>query len=207
MPDIAKQLVVLSTQVATPIDFVSYWSRLYRDPREELYDVGIQRPLTAEKVRALYIWKNGGPLSKRKAESVEKNFIALLPDALALDPVHTSAESFLNRFQSGGAIWRIFWLHCWSPERFPIFDVHVHRVMVRLEEAELSELARYDDKKKVDIYLKRYLPFFRQFSGVSTRAFDRACWTLGKFLRDYGGAISFDGDHKKEKNHGGGETG
>ena len=38
---------------------------------------------------------------------------------------------FLRDFLSrpGGAIWRIFWLHCHYPNKFPIYDQHVHRAM------------------------------------------------------------------------------
>ena len=98
-------------------------------------------------------------------------------------PKDTSAETFLAQFATGGVIWRIFWLHCWQPDRFPIYDQHVHRAMMLIEDREPDDLAAKDDKRKIRLYLDRYLPFHRRFAGSDQRSVDRALWAFGKFIK------------------------
>src|SRR5687768_15460694 len=121
-------------------EFVAHWSALY-DYRvdESLYTPYLGRPLTPEAVRKLFRWKNGTELSGRKHRSVEKNFVARVTELAEL-PEETDPATFLRRFSAGGAIWRIFWLHCWRPERFPIYDQHVHRAMVHIETGRVEEI-------------------------------------------------------------------
>ena len=167
---------------ASPGEFVDFWSALYEDPREDLYAKSIKRPLTPKRVGPLFIWKNGGKLSKPKQRSVEHNFIARLDELHDL-PKDTPAETFLARFATGGVIWRIFWLHCWQPDRFPIYDQHVHRAMMLIEDREPDELSAKDDRRKIRLYLDRYLTFHRRFAGSDQRSVDRALWAFGKFIK------------------------
>ena len=167
---------------ASPGEFVDFWSALYHDPRESLYVNNIGKPPTAEAVTKLFVWKNGGKLSRLKQRSVERNFIDRIGELQGF-PKDTSAETFLARFATGGAIWRIFWLHCWQPDRFPIYDQHVHRAMMLIEDREPDELAAKDDKRKIRLYLDRYLPFHRRFAGSDQRSVDRALWAFGKFIK------------------------
>jgi hypothetical protein len=44
---------------ATEIDFVSFWSKQYQYELEGLYENNIGLPLDADRVWALYKWKNG----------------------------------------------------------------------------------------------------------------------------------------------------
>ena len=180
----AQQLFVYEGRSTTPAEFVSYWSTLYEDPREALYVDNIGLPLTPDRVRNLFIWKNGGVPSAAKSQSIETNYINRIAEVERL-PLNTTASDFLDRFALGGAIWRIFWLHCWQPERFPIYDVHVHRAMTIIEDAKADELNRFNDKKKVTLYLERYLGFCERFQGIAQRQVDRALWTFGKFIRDH----------------------
>jgi hypothetical protein len=75
-----------------------------------------------------------------------------------------------------------FWLHCWQPARFPIYDQHVHRAMAFIESGEREEIPK-NEASKVRAYLDRYLPFHRQFAGLDLRAVDRALWFYGKFIK------------------------
>jgi hypothetical protein len=111
---------------------------------------------------------------------VDHNYVAHIP-RLAQLPRDTEARKFLDEFPTGGAIWRIFWLHCWQPKRFPIFDQHVHRAMVFIEEQRLEELPT-GENEKVGLYIDRYLPFHRRFEGEQ-RSVDKALWFYGKFLK------------------------
>lgn len=162
-------------------DFVTYWSPRYNYKNEHLYADNIGKPLTAQRIYDLFVWKNGSRLAAKKRRSVEQNYVAHVKDLkrLLLD---TSAEAFLNEFASGGAIWRIFWLHCWQHERFPIYDQHVHRAMVFIEEQRVEEIPS-GDADKVGSYVQRYLPFHGQFPGINSRLVDRALWFYGRFLK------------------------
>jgi hypothetical protein len=161
-------------------DFVAFWAPQYRYAQESLYTDNIGRDLTADRIRELFDWKNGPRFATRNRRSIERYYIARLSELEKL-PSDTDAESFLSLFPSGGAIWRIFWLHCWQPTRFPIYDQHVHRAMSFIERGEREEIPK-NDKAKVRSYLDRYLPFHRKFVGLDLREVDRALWVFGKFI-------------------------
>jgi hypothetical protein len=69
-----------------------------------------------------------------------------------------SPSELLARFREGGVIWRIFWLHCWQPERFPIYDQHVHRAMRFLQTGKPDEIP-LREADKIRAYLSDYMPF------------------------------------------------
>lgn len=166
----------------TRSEFVDFWSTQYDIKMDMLYEQNITKPLTAEKIHNLFIWKNGSLLSELKAKSVQKNFIEKV-DLLAKMPSDVSAAEFLERFPNGGAIWRIFWLHCWQPERFPIYDMHVYRAMKFIETSDLVEISS-SDPEKIDTYVNEYLPFHAKFTD-KPRDIDRALWAYGKFVKTY----------------------
>ena len=164
--------------------FVKFWAGEYDDPKEPLYTNNIGQTFTALRVRQLFEWKNGSTLSAAKLRSVKQNFVARIPNVRNL-PAHTDARSFLKMFPKGGAIWRIFWLHCWQPNKFPIYDQHVHRAMAFIEEQRLEELPGQKDPYKVEQYLERYILFHRQFQGMDQREVDKALWCYGRFIKTY----------------------
>jgi hypothetical protein len=167
---------------ATPDTFVDQWSQRYVDAREDLYTSNIGLPLTPDRVNSLFLWKNRGPLSANKQNSVLRNYIERL-DELPNLPPHTTAADFLKVFDGGGAIWRIFWLHCWKPERFPIYDRHVHRSMIYMTEQRIEEIP--EGEAIIRSYLNRYLPFWEELPSLPGRAWDKALWTFGRFLRSF----------------------
>lgn len=177
-------MIFLKPQICqgTRAEFVDFWSSQYDARSDVLYEQNITKPLTAQKIRQLFVWKNGSTLSTRKAASVEKNYVEKAGLLAKLSSNTTTAE-FLATFLHGGAIWRIFWMHCWQPERFPIYDMHVHRAMEFIETAGISEIPR-DDARKLDAYINRYLPFHAKFK-CGQRATDRALWAYGKYLKGY----------------------
>jgi len=175
-------LLVYRAGPVTPRSFVSFWAGLYRDPQEPLYTENIGRSLAPDRVRSLFLWKNGGNLSTLKQQSVKENYVGRLAELRNL-PSDTSAQDFLDRFSTGGAIWRIFWLHCWQPDRFPIYDQHVHRAMTFIQDRKKEEMRDWSDKRKIEAYLTRYLPFVRRFRTLGSRQVDRALWTFGQFIR------------------------
>ncbi len=178
---------------APPNVFVDFWARHYRDDSESLYDTNILvKPFTDKVIMSLFEWKNGGKLSERKRTSVEQNYTSKkdhecvkraieFPHGASADETTMFASQFLrNDFKEGGEIWRIFWLHCCN-QRFPIYDQHVHRAMVFIEEGRIEELSDFPERK-IDLYLTRYLSFHRRLSGEQ-RKIDMALHTFGRFIQ------------------------
>lgn len=177
---------VLGRKLGTAAEFVEFWEQLYAYPNEKLYTDNIGKPLTPSRILELYKWKNGGELSVAKRQSVERNYISRLKEAKGL-PEDTPPDDFLKRFSEGGAIWRIYWLHLWQPQKYPIYDQHVHRAMRLIEEGEASEIPSYDPCK-ISLYLEEFIPFFRtRFAGLDRRRVDRALWACGKYLKPFTG--------------------
>jgi hypothetical protein len=176
---------------ASPREFTEFWALRYSDKNESLYTSNINCPdHTAETLTTLFRWKIGAWLFKRMLErTVKPSFLSRIESARGL-PKSVSAEDFLTQFPDGGVIYRIFWLHCWHPNRFPIYDQHVHRAMVFIQNGQIDELNAYSDREKIERYLRDYVPFFEAFSktdlsfdptvdGVSGRKADRALVTFG----------------------------
>jgi len=163
-------------------EFVKFWFPQYKDPLEPLYVENINEPASPKRTLDLYRWKNGGPLSTLKTISVKKNYIKRIDEVLKI-PHSTTAEEFLIEFSTGGAIWRIFWLHCWW-QQFPIYDQHVHRAMMFIETGRFEEMMS-KDADKIQSYLNDYIPFHRRFAHLDQREVDRALWTFGKFIKSY----------------------
>lgn len=182
--------------LATPDEFVRFWSQAYDDPYEPLYNHNIHGnrhgQVGQERIWNLFRWKNGGNLSQRKRQTVQEHFIGRLQE-LDQFPVHVQAENFdklararafLDLFTGGGPIWRIFFLHIHHPDRFPIFDQHVYRAMKFIQERP-GELPTDEDMIE-QTYINEYLGFHNcAFGQHAGRAVDKALWAFGKFLKRY----------------------
>lgn len=175
-------MIIYQPLQATQQQFVEFWSLRYQDKQEHLYLSNIGQELTEKRILKLYQWKNGTPLSAGKLASVEDNFVKRRIELAKLPP-DISANDFLAHFKNGGVIWRIFWLHCWQPTRFPIFDQHVHRATTFISNGVPEEIPKYDPRKIV-AYVDRYLPFHAQFATIDRRAVDKALWAFGKFINE-----------------------
>jgi hypothetical protein len=165
-------------------EFVRYWSNIYDYRNEQLYISNITAKLTPTRLRQLYFWKNGGPLSKRKKKSVEKHYISRIPDLRKVSK-KLGAKEWLEEFGHGRAIWDIFFLHIWN-QTYPIFDQHVYRAMKYIRCRELHELPQ-KESDRIRIYLEEYLPFYkdrlRELDLPEDRELDKALWRFGKFLK------------------------
>jgi hypothetical protein len=171
---------------ATTAEFVQFWSGVYgEDQSEKLYTDNIRRELNEQRILELFKWKNGGRLSALKEASVRRNFVMRQRELQELQP-DQNIEDCLSRFAEGGVIFRIFWLHCWCPDRFPIYDQHVHRAMAFIKNGQPEEIPA-DDASKTRSYIEMYLPFFATLDGIDLgseeRVVDRALWAFGKFLK------------------------
>lgn len=189
-----EHLFTLQVVESAPGTFIEFWERQYSDVLETLYDVNISvKPFTDKAIRELFEWKNGGELSAAKRASVARNFMARKDEAcvhraIGFTPAENPegltqfAKEFLtNDFREGGAIWRIYWLHCCN-QAFPIYDQHVHRAMTVAEDGRPQELSQFPDDRKIQLYLEKYLSFHARFSGEQ-RKVDRAIHTFGRFIK------------------------
>ena len=162
--------------------FVKFWAARYGGYDETFYQDNIGKELTSDRILEWYEWKNGMRLADLKRKTVMTNFVNRRPelDELSLE---VGARPFLEKFNSGGAIWRIFWLHCWQPARFPIYDQHVHRAMHFIQTGAKEEISTRDSEK-ITSYIDQYLPFYSRFNGINHREVDKALWAYGKFLSE-----------------------
>ena len=156
--------------------FLDYWSAKYRDPKfrdRDLYDPYVGKSMTAESRQRLFEWKNGSSLSKRKSISVEKHY----PLSIKV----TKLSKYLDPAGDGGAIWNIFYMHCISPQTWPIFDQHTSRAMHFLNTGEPGEIP----SREADIYAgyqREYIPFVKRLD-THQRKIDKALYTFGQFLK------------------------
>jgi hypothetical protein len=179
------QLPVYFRKSASTAKFIAFWASqvsandIEQDEKQYLPHIG--KPLTREGLEALYRWKNQMRLSDKKRRSVETNYITHLAKLQQL-PLAIDPATFLDAFK-GGAIWRIFLLHCWSQSKYPIYDQHVHRAMTFIRGKPREEITGWSDRKKINAYLDQYIPFFESFGAHSPRMVDRALWVLGRFIK------------------------
>lgn len=175
-------MIIYEPLRANPEQFVAFWSDRYRYDKQNLYDDNIGRDLSEQRILDLFRWKNGTPLSGRKLASVQRNFIDRRHELAEIENID-NAMDFLSRFSQGGAIWRIFWLHCWRSQHYPIYDQHVHRAMTFIENGVAEEIPGYDPRK-IDSYIQIYLPFYKRFAPFDGRSVDKALWAFGKFINE-----------------------
>lgn|SRR5487761_344663 len=190
-----NRLFVCIRRPASHQKFIEFWAATYTDENENLYTQNINGPHTEGSLLALFKWKMGNLHfgNEEMRQSIQNNFMSQSEKARNL-PSSISAKEFLKQFSDGGPIYRIFWVHCWYPERFPIYDQHVHRAMIFIREGKIEELGE-ENQKIIGTYLELYLsfyepfgkvsrdlPFDQQLDGVRGRKADRALWAFGKYL-------------------------
>jgi hypothetical protein len=159
--------------------FIEFWAARYTGYDDDFYEANVGQELTEARILEWFEWKNGTPLSELKRNSVLNNFVARRRELANLQG--KTASHLLARFSKGGVIWRIFWLHCWQPARFPIYDQHVHRAMRFIQAGVLEEIPA-KDPAKVRAYIEEYMPFHARFDDLPHRAVDKALWAFGKFI-------------------------
>ncbi|MGA9851714.1 MAG: hypothetical protein WBR15_02135 [Gammaproteobacteria bacterium] len=175
-------MIIYQPLTANIHQFVEFWSPRYRYPEENLYEENIGRELTQRRILDLYRWKNGTRLSARKRDSVLHNFVRRRRELAHLELTEYVNVLLRDIFTDGGAIWRIFWLHCWQSLRFPIYDQHVHRAMTFIQTGVAMEISNYDPRT-INSYITSYMPFHATFAGIDGRDVDKALWAFGKFIK------------------------
>ncbi len=170
---------ILALKNVAESDFIEFWSAWYPTNNEPAYQANIGKPLTKKRLLSLFEWKNNGRIAEHKLASIYRNYIDARPVPPAPGDLR-AIETFIR--QPGGAIWRIFWLHCHDPSRYPIFDQHVYRAMRRIEIGRPEEIPR-STSAKAKAYVEQYLPFHAAIKYPNAKKIDEALWSYGKFLK------------------------
>jgi hypothetical protein len=169
-----KRLIICTARPATLREFIEFWEPRYFDDQEKLYTANINGPHTTDTLTELFKWKDRRFGRGRLYANGEDSFRLQIEKAERLMQKKPEAQDFLHEFSefpNRGAIYRIFWLHCWYPRRFPIYDQHVHRAMVFIQSGQVDELQNYNDQQRIEQYL-RYVPLFEPFRAVSEELYN-----------------------------------
>jgi hypothetical protein len=179
----ARRFPILEIKQVDERAFVEFWAARYPTAYEPIYQAHIGKPLTKKRLLELFRWKNNGPIAKHKFKSILRNYIESKPTP-PLPGDQGALRSFIS--QPGGTIWRIFWLHCYEPSRYPIFDQHVYRAMRCLTGGRVEEIPRAN-LAKASAYVDQYLPFHSRFTYKNRKRVDQALWSYGKYLKSWKG--------------------
>ena len=171
-------------------DFITFWSKQYHYPKlDKLYPKSIDKEeFEEDDIFELYKWKNGMKLSDAKKKSINKNIISELPAINNFKKQEKLVlEAFKTTFKNVSAVWKIFLLHIIKPKKYPIYDQHIHRAYLYVNNAKewenLSETI--SDKKKEEFYFGTYLEFIEANKNEieSLKKLDEAFFAFGQFLK------------------------
>ncbi|MDQ0156532.1 hypothetical protein [Robertmurraya andreesenii] len=181
----------------SPIDqkqFIEYWAELYNyDPKHplcnKLYDENIIKEEYSEKdIFALYAWKNGMALSKKKAEAVKQ--IVLNLDRINELKKSNQTDLYSSLYFIPDGVWKLFLLHIINPAYYPIFDQHTYRAYQYIKSDMILEMPK-DKSIMIKFYLNDYIPFIHEYiqdsdydlRRMNIRKMDKALFAFGRFLK------------------------
>ena len=144
-------------------NFIASWSILYSYSNEAIYKKAISKEvLSINDIQNLYVWKNGMKLSELKQKSLDdkiKSKRSIINKFKSNDKIDT--ECFKKEFKNLSAVWKIFLLHIINPNKYPIYDQHIHRTFLFIHKEDYTNISNTSitDKNKEKFYFDRYLPF------------------------------------------------
>lgn len=100
-------------------------------------------------------------------------------------------DDFFESFKDVSAVWKIFLLHIINPDRYPIYDQHIHRAFRYLNNLDYRNIDHksISDKNKIEFYTGEYLPFIESViqphKNIDIKKIDEALFTFGKFIKDF----------------------
>lgn len=176
-------------QSGTLQQFINSWSHYYDYGDEAAYTKHItNNPFSKEDVRRLFLWKNGMRLSVKKNLSLETKIVSKLDviNRFKQNGEDLTFPMICDSFSDVSAIWLIFIAHIINAQKFPIFDQHVYRAMIFLQEGKKKEL-NTNNGTKLMIYEREYLAFYNSLLPQISdyKEFDEAMWTFGRFMYQY----------------------
>lgn len=168
-------------------DFVNCWSQLYSFSNEAIYRVSIsKKTLTKIDIQNLYEWKNGMRLSVLKQKSLDtkiKSKLSIINDFK--NEADIDIELFKTEFKSLSTVWKIFLLHIIKPNKYPIYDQHIHRAFLFIHNEDWSNISNdtINNKAKEQFYFERYLPFIESQNIKDIKQLDEAFFAFGQFIK------------------------
>jgi hypothetical protein len=167
--------------------FIEYWAQMYNVDADKPYDESINKKTFTDKdIQKLYEWKNGMPLSEKKQKSLNEKIISKLSVINELKQ-NFDKEIFRKEFKNISLVWKIFLLHIIEPQKFPIYDQHIHRAYQFICKKDWQSVsAQMNEKAKCEFYFQTYLPFVKSETkkhGLEIRNLDRGLFIFGKNLK------------------------
>jgi hypothetical protein len=179
-------LKYLTTNTSNHTEFIHQWSKLYSYSNETSYYNSITKEVfELNDIQNLYIWKNGMKLSASKQKSLDTKIKTKLSIINTLKKYNTiSVEDFKTEFKDVSAVWKIFLLHTIKPNKYPIYDQHIHRAFLFIHNEDWSNISNdtVTNKEKELFYFDRYLPFVKSINYSNLKKLDEAFFAFGQFL-------------------------
>ena len=184
----SSNLVLLSVKQAKSVEeFVEHWRAYYQYGDSERYSSNIKaREFTPMNLRELYRWKNGMTLkgSGGKEKSLQKKITSKTRKINQFKLAkRVDLDAFNKEFANISAVWRIFLLHIIKPRVYPMYDQHVHRAYLFINDKDWSNIHnKISNEKKLQFYFEHYYPFIKQLNYSNLKALDEALFAFGQYL-------------------------
>ena len=176
--------IITNRQSGSLQEFISFWSKLYVYDNAVLYERIHNKTLSEDDLKDLYKWKNGMKLSQAKEKSLNTKIISKLETVNNLRAASNfDLEYFLKEFKQVSVVWKVFLLHILKPNRFPIYDQHVHRAYRFINNQSSNDIrASMKESLKLEFYFEEYYPFVRQSQMTDLKKMDEAFFAFGQFI-------------------------
>ena len=176
--------ILTNRQSGSLQEFISFWSKLYVYDNAVLYERIHNTTLSEDDLKDLYKWKNGMKLSQAKEKSLNTKIISKIDIVNNLRATSNfDLEYFLKEFKQVSVVWKVFLLHILKPNRFPIYDQHVHRAYRFINNQSSDGIkASMNESVKLKFYFEEYYPFVRESKITDLKKMDEAFFAFGQFI-------------------------
>ena len=176
--------ILTNRQSGSLQEFISFWSKLYVYNNAVLYERIHNTTLSEDDLKDLYKWKNGMKLSQPKEKSLNTKIISKIEIVNNLRAASNfDLEYFLKEFKQVSVVWKVFLLHILKPNRFPIYDQHVHRAYRFINNQSSNGIkASMNESVKLKFYFEEYYPFVRESKITNLKKMDEAFFAFGQFI-------------------------
>lgn len=176
--------ILTNRQSGSLQEFISFWSKLYVYDNAVLYERIHNTTLSEDDLKDLYKWKNGMKLSQAKEKSLNTKIISKIDIVNNLRAASNfDLEYFLKEFKQVSVVWKVFLLHILKPNRFPIYDQHVHRAYRFINNQSSDGIkASMNESVKLKFYFEEYYPFVRESKITDLKKMDEAFFAFGQFI-------------------------
>ena len=91
---------------------------------------------------------------------------------------------FLEQFIGLTAVWKIFLLHIIKPDKYPIYDQHIHRAYNFINGLDYKNISadEVSNSDKESFYFKTYFVFIKSLKNPNLKTLDEAFFAFGQFI-------------------------